>query len=92
MHNQELFNAINDSQEGGPLPKFIFNRGGNPHAADQILDDWDWGDALNFLLIAAYRGADDAGELLTHLRYAADEIRRASEAVRPFANAEEEMV
>lgn len=87
MHKQDIFDAINQSQDGSPLRKFLLAQS---KWDDNPINDWSFTDALNCLLFRAWREAGDSGELLSHLRYATEQLRLAAEAVRPFANAEED--
>lgn len=72
MHDQRVFDAMNNSQDGRPLGRRL---GG--HRAGR--DAWD--DALSDMMIDAYEQASDAGELLSHLRYCVRELKAAVDAV-----------
>lgn len=73
MNSQTIFDAINESQDGRPLRRWLLE---NPDS------DTRMSDAINALLVAAYRESDTADDLLSALSYAASQVRAAVTAVR----------
>jgi hypothetical protein len=71
--DKQVFDALNDSQDGSPLGRRL---GG--HRATRTA----WDDSLSDVLIGAYEDASDRQELLAHLRYCVRELQAAVDAVR----------
>lgn len=75
MRDQAMFDAINESQDGRPLRRFILD---NEGVGWELLSVTE---ALNALLVLAWRQAADAEQLATHLSYVYRELRQARNAV-----------
>jgi glutamate mutase epsilon subunit len=71
--SKQLFDAINDTQDGKPLRKFCRNT-----LEDDVLMV---GDAVSALVVSAIINAEDDEGLISHLDYAASEIQKARHAV-----------
>lgn len=76
-----LFDAVNLSQDGHPLSKYLRRR------AETMIDEYDLhvGECVNETICQAFSTADDVEELLSHLRYAVQELDKAARAVESAA-------
>ena len=72
-----LFDAVNESQDGLPLGKYLRRR------YETMIGEYDLpvGDCVNETICQSFATAQDGEELLKHLRYAARELARAAAAV-----------
>lgn len=77
MHDLRILSAINKSQDGEALVVWMQRN----HA---VLEDLKWGftDALNALLVLAYRQSEDADGLENDLHYAMRQVQEALRAVQ----------
>lgn len=72
MSDPEIFDALNESQDGRPLGRRL--GGFSPRTQE-------WCHALNDLLVGAYEQASDTDELAAHLRYCTRELNKALHAI-----------
>lgn len=72
-----LFDAVNQSQDGWPLSKYLRRR------AETMVGEYDLpvGECINETICQSFARAEDGEELLNHLRYAARELANAAKAV-----------
>jgi hypothetical protein len=72
-----LFDAVNESQDGWPLSKYLRRR------AETMIGEYDLpvGECINETICQSFATAQDGDELLCHLRYAARELASAAAAV-----------
>lgn len=75
MKSQSIFDAINESQDNRPLRRWMLRE------QTHVLH-WSFTDALNALLVFAWRDADDAESLERDLSYAQQQIAAALQAVQ----------
>lgn len=72
----ELFEAINKSQDGSPLRRYLDRNIGEVPCV---------GDAVSALVCAALLHGETADDVCSHLMYAEHEIKEARRAAQQFA-------
>lgn len=77
--NDELFDAINASQDNSPLKRYLDRNIGDVPCV---------GDAVSALVCAALVHGETAEDVCTHLMYAEHEIKEARRAAQEFAGRE----
>ena len=77
MQNSNVFNAINESQDGKSLHSWVSRN-------QAQLDDlhWDFFDALSATIVLAYREASDSDDLESELSYCLSQLEEALGAVK----------
>jgi hypothetical protein len=73
----ELFDLINESQDGSPLRRYLDRNVGEIPT--------NIGDAISALVCAALASGETADEVGQHLRYAEHEIKNARRAAEEFS-------
>lgn len=74
----KLWDAVNESQDGHPLPKYLRRRSETMVGEHEL----HVGDCVSETIVRCFESAADDEELLAHLQYAAHELTKAAMTVR----------